>query len=175
MESRETSADFHNAILEFNCYLMSIENGLLHSHTSFVLFFSKWKSKFMLSSCANVIDKIMVLDATVMSNIFETPPTIFFGVYLCVKPFCIWSDLISDFFWLHTIEMTSHIHSFNIWTYTPNFNPQQKSNFVPIQFTHFTPSVLIFFHTLSLLLLLFGCIWCAVEKTRLLFGSIVCI
>lgn len=114
MESRETSADFHNAILEFNCYLRSIENGLLHSRTSFVLF-SRVKieiyAKFLCKCNRQNYGARCDRNVEHISN-----ATNHFSAY--VKPFCIWNELISDFsFDSIQIEMTSHIHSFNICTH----------------------------------------------------------
>lgn len=161
-------------LLEFNCYLMSIGNGFIpQSHST--LHFWEWKPKFMQSSWANVIDENYALSIlTVMSNIFEMPPPkhAIHWVRMCFKPFCIWNKLISDFGgvqskWHHTL-------SFNICTHTnltANFNPQRKKKVIsiPIQFTHFTPSVLIFFSLVNAIFFVFWCErWCAVEKTRCL-------
>lgn len=148
-------------LLEFNCYLMSIGNGFIpQSHST--LHFWEWKPKFMQSSWANVIDENYALSIlTVMSNIFEMPPPkhAIHWVRMCFKPFCIWNKLISDFGgvqskWHHTL-------SFNICTHTnltANFNPQRKKKVIsiPIQFTHFTPSVLIFFFWWTLFSSFFG-------------------
>lgn len=123
-----------------NCYLMNIQNGML-VHILFLLslylsFVSK-NPKFMLSSWANVIDKIMRF-IQVMSNIFETPCQYRTAAFLGLNSFCRWREaLISD--------MRTQSAMTSTFTHAePNFNPSHKV--ISNQFNSlFTPSVLIFF------------------------------